>query len=88
MGRNSPPREKVWAVVRVDGDVTKPEHEWHISVKEIVRSRDIALAEVARLNELNGERLGCWYFSQMTRLFADGESFGTHPDDDDDAPVA
>ena len=86
MGKNSPPREKVWAVVRVGREVSSGNPEHSISVKEIVRTRDIALAEVDRLNELNGERFGCRYFVQMTRLFADGESFGTHPEDD--APVA
>ncbi len=86
MGKNSPPRKKVWAVIRVDRECASGNPEWCITVKEIVRTHDIALAEVERLNDLNGERFGCHYFIQMTRLFADGESFGTHPDDD--APVA
>ena len=80
MGRNSQPREKVWAVIRVNGAIDGPDHEHRISVKEIVRSREIALAEVERLNTLNSH-LNCWYFCQMSRLFADGESFGTHSDD-------
>ena len=82
MGKNSPPREKVWAVIRVDREFASGNPEHRFIVKEIVRTRDIALTEVERLNELNGERFGYHYFVQMTRLFADGDSFGTHPDDD------
>jgi hypothetical protein len=85
MGRNSPPREQVWVVIRDDGSVDGPGHEHHITVKEIVRSREVALAEVDRLNHLNAEK-GCWYFCQMSRLFAEGESFGTHADDE--SPIA
>jgi len=80
MGKNSPPREQVYAVIRVDGPVEGPHHKINITVKEIVRSIEIASSEVARLNVLNADK-GCWYFWTTTRLFADGESFGTHFDD-------
>jgi hypothetical protein len=85
MGCNSPPRTKVWAVIRVDGAIDGTDHEHRITVKEIVRSHEIALAEVDRLNNLHAH-LNCWYFCQMSRLFSHGESFGTHPDDG--GPVA
>lgn len=38
-----------------------------ITIKEIVYDRDKALAEVKRLNDLNGDK-GCIYYCQQTRL--------------------
>jgi hypothetical protein len=38
-----------------------------VTVKKIVWSEEEALAEVARLNQLNAEK-GCEYFYQVTRL--------------------
>lgn len=74
----SPQREQVYAILRFDsyfGPDTPPETA--VTVKEIVRDRDIAEAEVDRLNRLNREK-GCWYWWQQTRLFEVGESFRTH----------
>lgn len=55
-----------------------------VTVKEIVRDRQTAEAEVARLSALNSHK-DCRYVCQMTRLFAPGESFGTHSDSESDA---
>jgi hypothetical protein len=38
------------------------------TVKEIVRTQDIAESEVKRLNEVNADK-DCLYFWQTTRLF-------------------
>ena len=46
-----------------------------VTVKEVVRSQEVAEAEVARLNALN-EGKGVRYFWQTTRLFPEGRSAG------------
>jgi len=85
MGRNSPDREHVFAVIRVDGPLdANSAVEHRVTVKEIVRNLDIAKAEVDRLNCLNGQK-DLQYFWQTTRLFDDGESFGTHRTEDSDS---
>jgi hypothetical protein len=50
--------------------------QFSVTVKEVVLDRAEAEREVERLNRLN-ETKGCRYFFQMTRLFADGGSFGS-----------
>lgn len=67
------PSEHVFAIVRVDdyGDSI----EKYVTVKEIVRSLDIAESEVKRLNELNAGK-HCKYFWQTTRLFPPGTCAG------------
>ena len=56
---------EVYAVIRVDeylsGDAS-------ITVKEIVPKLDLAIVEVERLNNLNGDK-DCHYFWQTTRYF-------------------
>jgi len=67
-------REGVYAILRYDGfhgPDARPEDT--ITVKEIVRSQELAEAEVARLNTLNGEK-GVRYWWRYTRLFPDGQS--------------
>ena len=63
----------MYAVVRFHPAREDP--EFAITVKEVVRSREIAEAEVARLNALNADK-GARYFCQITRLFGPGESAG------------
>lgn len=67
------PSEHVYAIVRFDRDV----HSWEnsFSVKEIVRTQDIAESEVKRLNEVNADK-DCLYFWQTTRLFPSGTAAG------------
>lgn len=67
------PSEHVFAIVRFDHSARSLEIA--ITVKEIVRSLDIAEAEVNRLNELNADK-ECIYFLQTTRLFPPGTSSG------------
>lgn len=70
-------REDVWVIVRYDGDLANPEYFY--TVKEIVRDRAIAEAEVARLNKVNADK-GCRYWIEMGRLFPQGKSAGVeHP---------
>jgi hypothetical protein len=47
-----------------------------VTVKEIVRTQELAEAEVRRLNALN-EGSGSGYWWQYTRLFPDGQSAGS-----------
>ncbi|HEX6987335.1 MAG TPA: hypothetical protein VF170_18300 [Planctomycetaceae bacterium] len=73
-----PERDGVYAILRFDGfhgPETPPEVA--VTVKQVVRTQDIAEAEVTRLNALNGGK-GVRYWWQFTRLFPLGESFGTH----------
>jgi hypothetical protein len=56
------------------GSEGPPEHR--ISVKEIVRTLELATTEVARLNALNDDK-GVRYWWQTTRLFPEGRSAGT-----------
>lgn len=67
------PRETVYAVVRYDLGTGEPEHR--VTVKEILWTRELAEAEVERLNSLNAEK-GCRYFWQATRLYPPGTAAG------------
>jgi hypothetical protein len=76
MSRRHKEREEVFAVLRWDrfqGSETSP--DMLITVKEVVRSQQLAEAEVARLNALN-EGKGVLYWWQTTRLFPEGRSAG------------
>ena len=64
-------RDEVYAVVRYDPWLS----EMPFTVKEIVRSLELAQAEVARLNRLNAEK-GSVYSWQMTRLYPEGTAAG------------
>ena len=64
-------REEVYAVVRHDTYATTQQ----FTVKEIVRSIELAKAEVERLNRLNGGK-GSVYSWQATRLYPDGLAAG------------
>jgi hypothetical protein len=77
VSRRHKPREEVFAVIRVDSASDSPENQ--ITVKEIVRSRELAEAEVSRLTRLNASK-GCLYFWQTTRLFGPGEAAGSTAD--------
>lgn len=67
------PSEHVYAIVRFDRDM--PSWENSFTVKEIVRTQDIAESEVKRLNEVNADK-NCLYFWQTTRLFPSGIAAG------------
>src|SRR5262245_46609148 len=67
--------DEVYAVIRHDKHDVEIQHA--ITVKEIVRTREMAEAEVARLNSLVGHEAQTYWW-QYTRLFPPGESFGTH----------
>lgn len=49
----------------------REEPDLFVTIKEVVPTQDEAQREVQRLNELNAEK-SCIYFSQFTRVFADG----------------
>jgi hypothetical protein len=69
-------REAVYAILRYDafqGPDARPEVA--VTVKEIVRTLDLAEAEVVRLNALTeGRDVRYWW--QQTRLYPEGESAG------------
>jgi hypothetical protein len=69
-------REEVFAVLRYDA-FHKPETppEIRVTVKEVVRSRELAEAEVGRLNAVNNDN-DCRYWWQQTQLFPEGRSAG------------
>ena len=72
-GRN---QEEVFAILRWDGfHVATADPQVVLTVKEVVRSREIAEAEVRRLMALN-ESKSVQYWFQLTRLFPAGESAG------------
>ena len=71
-------RENVWVVVRYDRDMHDPEHAF--TVKEIVRDREIAEAEVDRLNRTNADK-DCRYWIAMGRLFPESKSAGAERTD-------
>jgi hypothetical protein len=76
MSRRHKEREEVFAVLRWDGfhgSETSP--DVLVTVKEVVRSQELAEAEVSRLNSLNEEK-GVRYWWQMTRLFPEVRSAG------------
>jgi hypothetical protein len=78
---------RAYAVLRVDSgeiDSSIPNRgpgPSDVTVKEVVMSEAEAIAEVARLNDLNSEK-GCRYFWQGTHLFANGGSHGTEIEGD------
>jgi hypothetical protein len=72
------PSEHVYAIIRFDRFQDFSEHSF--TVKEIVRSREIAELEVKRLNEMNADK-DCTYFWQTTRLFPLGTSAGNRTDE-------
>jgi hypothetical protein len=76
MSRRHKQREEVFAIVRWDGFHSPgASPEVFVTVKEIVRSQDLAEAEVARLNALcEGSDIRYWW--QPTRLFPEGRSAG------------
>ena len=65
--------EHVYAIVRFDRGMQSWENSF--TVKEIVRTQDIAESEVKRLNEVNTAK-DCLYFWQTTRLFPSGTAAG------------
>jgi hypothetical protein len=69
-------REQVFAIIRWDGfQGAGARPETLVTVKEIVRSQELAEAEVARLNALQ-EDANVHYWWQTTRLFPVGRSAG------------
>ena len=72
------PSEHVYAIVRFDRDMQSWENSF--TVKEIVRTQDIAESEVKRLNEVNADK-NCLYFWQTTRLFPFGSAAGNRRDE-------
>jgi hypothetical protein len=76
MSRKFKQREQVYAILRYDG-FHEPETpvEVTVTVKEIVRSLEMAKAEVLRLNALETSK-DVHYWWQMTRLFPDGRAAG------------
>lgn len=76
MSRRHKERDEVYAVLRWDGfHGVDSEPEVLVTVKEIVRSQELAEAEVTRLNALN-EGKGVYYWWESTRLFPEGRSAG------------
>lgn len=67
------PREAVYAVIRYDFGTGDP--VLRVTAKEILWTRELAEAEVERLNHLNAEK-GCRYFWQATRLYPPGTAAG------------
>ena len=86
MSRTHRERDEVYAVLRYDtfhGADGSP--ELIVTVKEVLRSRGLAEAEVARLNALNCDR-GARYEWQCTRLYPEGQSAGTQEPEQRTAP--
>jgi hypothetical protein len=69
-------QEHVYAVIRWDKDYSGTDPDLLITVKEIVRTQDLAEAEVVRLNALNKHK-GVHYWWQTTRLYPEDSSAGT-----------
>ncbi len=76
-------RDQVYAVIRLDPAMGELEHQ--VTVKEVVWGLELAQAEVARLNQLNGAK-GCRYVWQATRLYPPGTAAG-HSDGDAAPPA-
>ena len=73
-------RQSVYAIFRYDGfHGADAPPETTITVKEIVRSYELASAEVNRLNALNGNK-DVRYWCQYTRLSPEGSGAGTEID--------
>ena len=76
MSRTHRDQEAVWAVLRWDafhGPDARPEVA--VTVQQVVRSRPLAEAEVARLDALAAD--GVQYFWQATRVFPAGRAAGS-----------
>ena len=77
MSRKHKDRDEVFAILRFDGFHTPgTPPEVAVTVKQVVRTKKLAEAEVARLNMLSEGR-EVRYWSQPTRLFPEGKSAGT-----------
>jgi hypothetical protein len=77
MSRKHKDRDEVFAILRFDAFHTLGmPPEVAVTVKEVVRTKETAEAEVARLNTLTEGR-EIRYWSQPTRLFPEGKSAGT-----------
>ncbi len=63
----SPRHDHVYAVVRYDQDCEDAPMDLRVRVVKVVADPQFADREVARLNELNGEK-GCYYFASVTRI--------------------
>ena len=73
-------REQVYAIIRWDGFQGRSARpEALVTVKEIVRTLELAEAEVARLNALHKGK-DVHYWCQVTRLFPPGNSAGVDVD--------
>jgi hypothetical protein len=57
--------EPGFAIIRIDFDLRDDEDR--VTVKRVVRTLELAEAEVARLNEINADKR-CRYFWQYTRI--------------------
>ncbi len=80
--------EGVYAILLIEGPaVTDAGTEVSITVKEVVRDRRLAESEVERLNRLDGDRIRR-YMWQTTRLYIEGESMGTDPEEDAPPDIA
>jgi hypothetical protein len=82
MSRSGPRHDQVFAVLRLDSDLTG---EHAITLKEVVWELATAEAEVARLNTLNGDK-GVRYFWQATRLYPKGQAASDPPGVDTTEP--
>ena len=72
-------REDVYAVLRFDAFQATAESrpEQTVTVKEVVRNKELAIAEVKRLNRVNGDN-NVRYWWQPTRLFPENSAAGEH----------
>jgi len=77
MSKSHKERDQVYAVLRWDAfQAPDSTPEVQVTVKEVVRSRELAEAEVVRLNALNeGKQVRYWW--QRTRFFPEGKSAGS-----------
>lgn len=73
LAKDRPHPTQVFAVMRLSPDRGALENQ--VTVKEIVSTVDLAEAEAARLNALNGGKR-CRSVWQATRLFTPGTSAG------------
>jgi hypothetical protein len=62
---SGPAFEPGFAIIRIDLDVRNDEDR--ITVKSVVRTLEVAISEVERLNRVNADK-SCLYFWQYTRV--------------------
>jgi hypothetical protein len=62
---SGPAFEPGFAIIRIDLDVRNDEDR--ITVKSVVRTLEVAISEVERLNRVNADK-SCLYFWQYTRI--------------------